>query len=88
MSSAPRPATASEPPIERKNCTAAVATPSSLTGTRFWVAITNVWNIVPMPSPTTVRSSVTTIREESSPSSASSTQPASTSTLPITGNTL
>ena len=61
--SAPRPATARLPPIERKNWIAAVATPISAICTRFWVAITNVWNIVPMPSPTTVRSSVTAILE-------------------------
>ena len=60
----------------------------SLMSTRFWVAITNVWNIVPMPSPTTVRSSVTTMRELSASSSASRMQPASTRMLPMIGNTL
>ena len=88
VSSAPRPATARLPPIERKNWIAAVATPISVMSTRFWVAITNVWNIVPMPRPTTVRSSVTTIRELSPSSSASRMQPASTRMLPRIGKTL
>ena len=55
ISSAPRTATARLPPIERKNWIAAVATPRSAGSTRFWVAITNVWNIQPMPTPITTR---------------------------------
>ena len=87
-SSAPRPATARLPPIERKNWIAAVATPSSPIVTRFWVAITKVWNIVPMPSPTTVRSSVTTMREESAPAAPAGCSRPARARLPIIGNTL
>ena len=88
VSSAPSAATASAPPIERKNWIAAVATPRSDISTAFWVAITNVWNIAPMPMPITTRSSDATAREESAPSSVSRMQPISTSVEPTIGKIL
>ena len=84
-SSAPSAATASEPPIERKNWIAAVATPRSATLTAFWVAITKTWNIVPMPTPITTSTALVTSFEESSSSVASRTQPTSTSVEPSSG---
>ncbi len=50
---APNSATPSEPPIERKNVAAEVATPTSFGGAQFWTASTSTCITRPMPMPTT-----------------------------------
>ena len=50
---APKIATPSEPPIERKNVAVEVATPTSRAGASFWTASTSTCITRPMPMPTT-----------------------------------
>ena len=50
---APKIATPSEPPIERKNVAVEVATPMLRAGASFWTASTSTCMTRPMPTPTT-----------------------------------
>ena len=50
---APKIAVPKEPPIDRKNVAAEVATPSSLCGTAFCTIVTSTCMTPPMPAPRT-----------------------------------
>jgi hypothetical protein len=50
---APKMATPTEPPMERKKLTVEVALPRSAAGTEFWVARIKVCSVRPIPTPRT-----------------------------------
>ena len=75
-------ATPSVPPIWRKNCTLAVATPTTLNGTAFWTTTWSSGSVTPRPSVITIIRAIASARLVCSSTVANENMPAASKTTP------